>query len=443
MGARADGVRRRRRSLLSPVLVTTALVAPVALAGGAAASADPAPLARPRPASAAGSSTPSPSPRGGSPGRNGAAGSEQQPSPAQLAARATARALDLQVREQASDAEIARAELAGASQAAAAALEVYHDAVQAQQQAQLAAAQAQARLEQAGQAVDAQRAALGRWAWQAYVSGGALTRSPTMITLLDGGNTDQLATAQAVVKSVGDGQAQALAALRAAQSSRQRALDAATAAQQAADADAARAEQAKTVADEAVARHRAALERAQQVLKATLQASADAARDARLLSMAGSYAAGSRSGYVVTGPVGTCPGGDVSAFPNGRLPLALLCPVWAAPGKHLRADAAYAFDRLSHAYAEVFGTPICVTSAYRSYEDQVRVYAQRPGFAARPGMSNHGWGTAADLCGGIESFGSRTHAWMLANAPLFGWYHPAWAEPAGSLPEPWHWEFGG
>jgi hypothetical protein len=254
---------------------------------------------------------------------------------------------------------------------------------------------------------------------------------------------DQLAAAQAVVKSVGDGQAQALAALRAAQSSRQRALDAATAAQQAADADAARAEQAKTVADEAVARHRAALERAQQVLKVTLQASADAARDARLLSMAGSYAAGLPGGHAITGPVGNCPGGNVSAFPNGRLPLALLCPVWAAPGKYLRADAAYAFDRLSHAYAEVFGTPICVTSAYRSYQDQVRVYAERPGFAARPGMSNHGWGTAADLCGGIESFGSRTHAWMLANAPLFGWYHPSWAEPTGSLPEPWHWEFGG
>jgi hypothetical protein len=32
---------------------------------------------------------------------------------------------------------------------------------------------------------------------------------------------------------------------------------------------------------------------------------------------------------------------------------------------------------------------------------------------------------------------------MLVNAPLFGWFHPAWARPNGTLPEPWHWEFGG
>jgi tetratricopeptide (TPR) repeat protein len=442
VGARAGGLRPWSRSLLSPVLVIAALLAPTALAGAAVASPNPVSSAHPRPSPAA--SRPAPSvPAGGSLARSGGAGSEKQPSPAQIAAQAKAQALDRQVQEQASDAEVARAALADASRAAATALEIYHNAVQAQQQAQLVAALAQARLEQAGQAVDEQRAALGRWAWQAYVSGGVLTRSPAMITLLDGGDTDQIATAQAVVRSVGDGQAQVLAALKAAQSDRQQALDTATTAQQAADADAARAQQAKTVADDAVTRHRTALEHAQQVLKTTQQASADAAREAQLLSIAGSYAGSLPGGHGITGPVGDCHGGDVSAFPNGRLPLALLCPVSGAPGKYLRADAAYAFDRLSSAYAQVFGAPICVTSAYRSFEDQVRVYAERPGFAARPGTSNHGWGTAADLCGGIDSFSSRTHAWMLANAPLFGWYHPSWAEPTGSLPEPWHWEFGG
>jgi D-alanyl-D-alanine carboxypeptidase len=375
---------------------------------------------------------------------NGAGGSEQQPTAAQLAAQAKAQALREQLREQATDAEVARAALADASQNAAAALQTYRAVVQAQQQAQLAAAQAQARLEQAGQAVETQRAALGRWAWQVYVSGGVLARSPAMLTLLDGGTTDQLATVQVMVKSVGDGQAQALDALRAAQAEQQQALDAATAAQQRADADAARAEQAKAAADDAVSQHHAALEHAQQALAATQQASADADRDAQLLEMVDSYVGGlPGAGHAVTGPVGDCPGGDVSTFPNGRIPVALLCPVWAAPGKYLRADAEYAFDRLSHAYAQAFGTPICVTDAYRSYEEQVRVFAERPGFAARPGSSNHGWGTAADLCGGIQSFGTRQHAWMLANAPLFGWFHPSWAEPTGSLPEAWHWEFGG
>ena len=375
---------------------------------------------------------------------NGAGGSEQQPTPAQLAARAKALALREQLREQATDAEVARAALTDASQNAAAALQTYRSAVQAQQQAQLAAAQAQARLEQAGQAVEAQRAALGRWAWQAYVSGGLLARSPAMLTLLDGGTTDQLGTVQVMVKSVGDGQAQALDALRAAQVAQQQALDTATAAQQGADADAALAEEAKATADDAVAQHRVTLEHAQLALAATQSAAADAYRDAQLLEMVDSYTGGlPGAGHAVTGPVGDCPGGDVSTFPNGRIPVALLCPVWAAPGTYLRADAEFAFDRLSHAYAQAFGTPICVTDAYRSYEDQVRVFAERPGFAAKPGTSNHGWGTAADLCGGIQSFGTRQHAWMLANAPLFGWFHPSWAEPTGSLPEAWHWEFGG
>jgi hypothetical protein len=31
---------------------------------------------------------------------------------------------------------------------------------------------------------------------------------------------------------------------------------------------------------------------------------------------------------------------------------------------------------------------------------------------------------------------------MKANAGTFGWVHPDWAEPSGSKPEPWHWEFG-
>ena len=28
-------------------------------------------------------------------------------------------------------------------------------------------------------------------------------------------------------------------------------------------------------------------------------------------------------------------------------------------------------------------------------------------------------------------------------APLYGWFHPDWAEASGSLPEPWHWEYAG
>jgi hypothetical protein len=32
---------------------------------------------------------------------------------------------------------------------------------------------------------------------------------------------------------------------------------------------------------------------------------------------------------------------------------------------------------------------------------------------------------------------------MRENAPLYGWYHPTWAQQGGGKPEPWHWEYGG
>jgi hypothetical protein len=142
-------------------------------------------------------------------------------------------------------------------------------------------------------------------------------------------------------------------------------------------------------------------------------------------------------------PHPTCNGWDISAYANGMIPLDALCPLLFAPGHRLRADAARAFGAMALEYAGTFGTPLCVTDSYRSYGAQVIVAAEKPELAAEPGHSNHGWGLATDLCGGVESFGTTTHQWMLDNAPRFGWFHPDWAEADGSLPEPWHWEFAG
>lgn len=140
---------------------------------------------------------------------------------------------------------------------------------------------------------------------------------------------------------------------------------------------------------------------------------------------------------------GSCAGRAVSGYGNGALPAAALCPLAYAPGELLRADAAAAFNRLTEAAKAAQGVPLCVNDSYRSYAGQVRVYAERPGLAAVPGTSNHGWGVAVDLCGGVESFGSAAHRWLAANAGRYGWIHPAWAEPGGSLPEAWHWEYTG
>jgi LAS superfamily LD-carboxypeptidase LdcB len=73
----------------------------------------------------------------------------------------------------------------------------------------------------------------------------------------------------------------------------------------------------------------------------------------------------------------------------------------------------------------------------------VRLKSEKPALAATPGTSNHGWGTATDLCGGVESFGTPQHAWLATNAPLYNWFHPSWARQGGTKPEPWHFEYAG
>ena len=135
------------------------------------------------------------------------------------------------------------------------------------------------------------------------------------------------------------------------------------------------------------------------------------------------------------------PGGLREA--NGFLSPATLCPLAAGGGHRLRTDAARAFDRLSAAYAASVGKRLCITDSYRSYAAQVDVFKRKPRLAATPGRSQHGWGLAVDLCGGVQVFGSAAHEWMRANAGQFGWTHPRWAQQGGSKPEPWHWEYVG
>jgi LAS superfamily LD-carboxypeptidase LdcB len=86
-------------------------------------------------------------------------------------------------------------------------------------------------------------------------------------------------------------------------------------------------------------------------------------------------------------------------------------------------------------------------SCYRSYELQQwwRVYycsINQCAFAAVPGTSRHGWGRAVDFEDqlGKLTFDSPGYAWLKAHAAAYGFVHPAWAEPGGSSPEPWHWE---
>ena len=169
------------------------------------------------------------------------------------------------------------------------------------------------------------------------------------------------------------------------------------------------------------------LEKAQAAERARQRAAALRASRARLASGGGAL----------------CLGESPSGYANGFLPSSALCPLWDAPGHRLSTAAAAAFNRMTKAYAASHGRGLCVTDSYRTYSEQVSVYHRKPGLAATPGTSQHGWGKAVDLCGGVERFGSAAYRWLQDNAGQFGWYHPAWAQPGGSKPEAWHWEYGG
>lgn len=390
--------------------------------------------------------SPSPSPTPGGTSSSGGNAIERQPTQDEVK-DAQERAARLNAEADARAANVAEAEqvLRTAAARAGLALERYRTAVLQAQDAQRSALTAQERLAAAETALERSRALLGRWAHDAYANGLSLGEHPVAATLLTGDSTTDLELTVVALRHVGQEWTTTLREVEAAQHTRRLAADRAQAAADTAVQAAADAGTARSAADAAVRAQRTALETLQTKLAGSADAAKEADEKAALLAKARARAlADRRSGAnEVTGPVGDCLGGDVTAYANGKIPLSVLCPLWGASGEYLRADAAYAFNRLSQAYATEFGSPLCVTDSYRPYVEQVQVYARSPALAAVPGTSNHGWGTAADLCGGIERFGTRTHEWMLINAPLFGWFHPAWAEPSGSMPEPWHWEYGG
>jgi len=280
------------------------------------------------------------------------------------------------------------------------------------------------------------RESLARWARNAYTVGGPMATYENWLTVLYGTSTDEVGHDLALLRQVG-----------VVGSEQVRQLDAATTLQQVATRQAAlasaRAQAARLRADAAAGAAKSLLGQQRLALakleaeRARLIGSGQLSQEQQVRLQQAEALVGTTTG------TSSCRGLDTSAFSNGAIPPSALCPLWGAPGHLLRADAAAGFERLAKAFAAEFGTPLCVTDSYRTLASQIRVYAEKPTLAARPGTSNHGWGTALDLCGGIQSFGTTEHAWMLTHAPLYGWFHPSWAEPDGPKPEPWHWEFAG
>ena len=299
------------------------------------------------------------------------------------------------------------------------------------------------RLEAARQLVAQSKGEMGRWASSTYRNG-TTSGVEEFMSLMEAQNTDDLGQRAQMLELVGRWRGSVVNTLEEAEAVEADAKARADAAAAAATQHAADAEAARLRAEQSLSEQTTQLMLVQTLLDQKRGAAAAAATDvdAMTAAMNASASAMYAPDNVIVGPTAPdCPGGDISGFANGHIPLNLLCAPKTAPNHRLRADAAFAYDQMSQAYQASFGTPLCITDSYRPYAVQVSLKARKPGLAARPGTSNHGLGRAVDLCGGVQSFGTPQHQWMVQNATQFGWCHPTWAQRSGSKPEAWHWEY--
>ena len=131
---------------------------------------------------------------------------------------------------------------------------------------------------------------------------------------------------------------------------------------------------------------------------------------------------------------------------NGELAEGDLVALSFSSGERMHKQAAAAMEEMNKAYKAETGADFGINEAYRDCQRQI-AYATpgdplyQGGLAkpAPPCSSNHGWGLAADIS--VGDFGSSTYNWLKANAHKYGYVHPEWAEPNGSKPEAWHWEY--
>jgi|YNPMSStandDraft_1061717.scaffolds.fasta_scaffold00411_12 LAS superfamily LD-carboxypeptidase LdcB len=132
----------------------------------------------------------------------------------------------------------------------------------------------------------------------------------------------------------------------------------------------------------------------------------------------------------------------------------------------LRREAYIALTNMIHA-AQKDGISLWVVSAYRSFDDQKRIWerkwnlfsSQYPDpqkrlvwilrYSSLPGTSRHHWGTDVDLVSVDPRFfltaqGKKILSWLENHAPSYGFLRPYTTlsqRKGGYEEEPWHWSY--
>ena len=118
---------------------------------------------------------------------------------------------------------------------------------------------------------------------------------------------------------------------------------------------------------------------------------------------------------------------------------------------YLRQSAKYALDELSKAYYQKFNHKIYILSAYRSYDDQVRLFEQWCDTirCAKIWASEHQLWLAVDMhnatTGGYRQFSTWQMEWLNENAYKYGYIntYSKWQKIDGKMKENWHWRYVG
>jgi hypothetical protein len=138
--------------------------------------------------------------------------------------------------------------------------------------------------------------------------------------------------------------------------------------------------------------------------------------------------------------------GPWGGYSNGKIPLTALTQVsypgiqldsfpHSLSGLYLKPDAAVAMLAMLKEYNRQTGGYLHPNEGYRTFDGQVYwknywTSQGKPGNAATPGTSNHGWGQAADF-----NLDSGQSSWLASNASRYGF--------SRSTSEAWHYDFSG
>lgn len=137
---------------------------------------------------------------------------------------------------------------------------------------------------------------------------------------------------------------------------------------------------------------------------------------------------------------------SVKKMTNGKVDQrALVAMPWDMEKTLIAAPAAASLNKLNAAFKKQFGKNLSIDLSYRTRATQNFYWVDLgPYIAARPGTSNHGWGTAVDFPETYDySFRGKYYKWLKKNSHKFGWVHRKNLEEGSPYAEAWHFEYYG